>query len=318
MRLARLLAACCYVTTDLSGAARLERNRALILECLDRAAAYRPDFVVLPEIAVHFGVAPTKEAMPFAETLPGPTFEAVAQKARTLRSHVWLPLFERKDDLMHNSVALIGRDGGLMGVYRKYHATGYEIEDGVHPGSEVPVWATDCGRVGCAVCFDLKFPEVGLALSRGKANIVFWPSMFPGGHRLVAWAMDYGFYIVKCIAGSGAIVDPIGATVATDGPAIPLKHLDAVVRFTFAEVNTDRKAYHLDFNRDKLPAIVEKYGAGVQVAFCLPEGTFTLASFMADRTVEDIEREFALEDLRDYLDRAAAIRSRRLAERSGT
>jgi nitrilase len=167
------LAACCEVKDESEGEERLEKNRRMILECLDRAKEFRPDFVVFSEISLHLEAVPTTEAMKRAETIPGSSTEMVAEKARELGSYVWLPMFEKLDGKMFNSVALIDRGGEVAGVYRKVHATGREIEDGVQPGEEVPVWETDRGRVGCAVCFDLKYPEVGLRLSRGKAQVVF-------------------------------------------------------------------------------------------------------------------------------------------------
>ena len=312
MRKTRLLAACCCVKDESKGEERVEKNRRMILECLDRARELRPDFVVFPEIALQLGAAPTTEVMKHAEPIPGPSTKLVGEKARERGSYVWLPMFEELGGKMYNSVALIDRGGEVAGVYRKYHATGYEIEDGVQPGEEVPVWETDRGRAGCAVCFDLKFPEVGLRLSRGKAQVVFWPSMFKGGQRLVAWAMDYGFYMVTCEAQEGRIVDPCGNVIARPGREIALTQVPATLKWVYAEVNTDRKSYHLDFNQEKLPAVVEKYGDGVSVQVCEPEGTFSLASKLDEKTVADIEKEFQLEDLRDYLDRAALIRQSRL------
>lgn len=312
MHKTRLVAACCHVKDASKGDERVEKNRRMILECLDRAKALRPDFVVFSEIALQFEAAPTTEAMKHAEPIPGPSTKIVGEKARELGSYVWLPMFENLGGKMHNSVALIDRGGEVAGVYRKYHPTGYEIEDGVHPGEEEPVWETDRGRVGCAVCFDLKYPEVGLGLSRGKAQVVFWPSMFKGGQRVVAWAMDYGFYIVTCEASEGQIVDPCGNVIARSGPRIELTEMPATLTWVVEEVNTDRKTYHLDFNQEKLPAVIEKYGAGVSVQYCTPEGTFSLASNLEELSVEDIEKEFQLEDLRDYLDRADRLRQSRL------
>ena len=316
MRNTRVLSADCYVTQDISGPERLDANRAMMLRCLDLAEAYRPDFVVFPEICLHVGIAETPRAIEYAETAAGPTTELVAEKARALRSHVVLPMYERLGDKVYNSALLIDRRGEVVGSYRKYHATGYEIEDGVQPGEEVPVWETDRGPVGCAICFDLKFPVVGLELSRGKARLVFWPTMFHGGRRMAAWAMDYGFHLVRSWTGGGMVVDPIGNAIATPSPFLELSEPPGKVSWTFAEVNTDRKAYHLDFNQDKLPEIVSKYGPGVQICNCWPEGTFTLASTMTGTSVEDIEKEFALEDLRDYFDRAAEIRLSRLGRQA--
>ena len=80
----------------------------------------------------------------------------------------------------------------------------------------------------------------------------------------------------------------------------------------FAELNTDCKTYHLDYNQDKLPQIEDKYGSGIDIYYCRDEATFVLASKMPNCSVEDIEREFGLEDLRDYLDKAIANKKSRL------
>jgi len=77
-----------------------------------------------------------------------------------------------------------------------------------------------------------------------------------------------------------------------------------LIASAFAELNTDCKTYHLDYNQHKLPAIKDKYGSGVDICYNRDEGTFVLSSKTADRNVEDIEQEFELEDLRDYLDKA--------------
>jgi hypothetical protein len=124
--------------------------------------------------------------------------------------------------------------------------------------------------------------------------------------------MDYGFYMVTCEAQEGRIVDPCGNVIARSGPEIELTSAPATLKWVYAEVNTDRKSYHLDFNQEKLPALTAKYGEGVTVQVCEPEGTFSLTSNLDEKTVEDIETEFELEDLRNYLDRAAGIRQSRL------
>ena len=52
MRTTRLLAACCQVKDESSGEERVEKNRRMILECLELAKEFRPDFVVFSEIAL--------------------------------------------------------------------------------------------------------------------------------------------------------------------------------------------------------------------------------------------------------------------------
>jgi hypothetical protein len=310
MKLARILSASCGIVSNekTESAARVAANRRMIVEALERAAKYRPDFVCFPEVALQAGCGGFAEMAAQAEPVPGPTVDLVAGKARALRSHVILPLFERERDRVYNTAVLIGRDGAVIGKYRKFHATGYEIKEGVTPGCDVPVWDTDCGRIGIAICFDLKFPAVGLALSRGQAQCVFFPTMFYGGQRLVSWAMDYGFHLVRCHGSGGRIVDPTGATLGIEGQPEPMTMPEARLKWTFAEVNLDHRTYHLDFHYDKMAAIAAKYGAGVLVRRMPEEGTFNLVCNLPDRTIDDVEREFELKSLRRYLDEASDVR----------
>jgi len=314
MRPTRILSICCHVWEhDLKGAKRIEQNRRMMLELLDQAASYRPDFVVFPELALHGGVGNFKEMVALAEPVPGPTFQAVAEKARRLRIHVLLPMYERKDDKVYNSAVLIGRDGEAVGTYRKYHATGYEIEDGVQPGDEIPVWDTDCGRVGCMICFDLEYYDVPIALARQDARLVFWPTMYDGGVLLSAWAAAFGFYMVRSYTAGGCVVDMTGRVLAGPGPYMYPNVAGAKTQLllTFGEVNLDRKSYHPDFNREKMYAAVAKYAGGVDLTRA-DEGRLILACNMPDKTVEDLEKEFALTPLQDYLDQASHIRQSRL------
>ena len=301
MRLTRIVALATGPAVD-SGAS-VEDNQQTMLYWLEESAKLTPDFVCFSEIALHLGLTPA-ERLVKAQTVPGPSTSRAVEYAKKLNTYVIWTLVEKAGSRFYNTAVLISRTGQIIGCYRKYQPTIYEMNDGISPGTEVPAWQTDFGRVGAAICFDLKFTEVGLALSRGKANIVFWPSMFVGGLRLNSWSRDYGFHMVACYAGGCSIVASNGQEVfrkEQDQPFPPGKGLSASA---FSELNTDCKTYHLDYNQHKLSAIEDKYGEGVDICYCRDEATFVLSSKRADRSVEDIEDEFELEDLRDYLDKA--------------
>lgn len=51
--------------------------------------------------------------------------------------------------------------------------------DTIEAGKEiVPPFETDVGKVGMAICFDLRFPELSLSLKRQGADIIVYPSAF--------------------------------------------------------------------------------------------------------------------------------------------
>jgi len=288
-------------------------NREKMVMYLEKAGAYQPDFVCFTEVARELGVPSDSEEWK-GEPIPGPTTEALGSVAKKYRTHVIVGMQERAGDKTFNAAALIGRDGSVMGVYHKVQPTIGEMEGGTVPSTEAPTWETDRGRVGMCICFDLKFPEVAMMLARAGARIVFFPSMFHGGMRHGAWTRDYGVFLVVSQSQESVIVDMCGRRIAWQGYQEPLVGQGALLPFAFADVNTDCKAYHLDFNQGKLGDIEAKYGPGVRFSILRPEATFVMESLMEDVSVEEIEREFELEDLWTYYDQARNMREERLRE----
>jgi predicted amidohydrolase len=315
MRQVRVLSASCLSALPPSAppAEQLAANVRLVVTALQAARAYRPDVVCFPELVLHYYPgAPMRETVRLALAPDDPPVLAIAAAVRALGSQVLVGMLERVGDRVTNSALLFAADGTLRGTYRKYQPTSYEMADGVWPGDAVPVWDTPAGRLGVAICFDLKFPEVGLALARGGAQLVLWPTMFFGGRRLVAWATDYGCHLLRCHAVGSALVDPGGQLVAEEGQPLPLADEAGTVRWLSATINTDHRTYHYDFHREKLAALELRYGPEVSLRHNRHEGTFVLASESPARTVDDLEREFALTPLRAYLDAATADRRQRL------
>jgi predicted amidohydrolase len=70
---------------------------------------------------------------------------------------------------------LIGPDGKVVGKYRKVCLPRGEVEGGLAPGSEYPVFTTRFGKVGMMVCYDGFFPEVARELTNNGAEVIAWP-----------------------------------------------------------------------------------------------------------------------------------------------
>lgn len=302
MQLARIVLLATGPATDRR--ASVEANQRTMLYWLERSAKLRPDIVCFSEMSLHLGLTP-QEQQSGAQAVPGPSTAKASAYAERFRTHIIWTLIERDHQGLYNTAVLIGRDGQIIGRYRKFQPTSYEMAAGICPGMDVQVWQTDFGRVGIATCFDIKFAEVGLALSRGRANIVFWPSMFAGGLRLNSWARDYGFHMVSSFSEKCTVINSRGQQ---EDCQQPFSSGNGLLACAFAELNTDCKTYHLDYNQDKLAEIEIKYGDGIDIHFCRDEAMFVMSSQMPDRSVQNIEREFELEDLRNYLDKAAGDR----------
>jgi predicted amidohydrolase len=82
---------------------------------------------------------------------------------------------EHDGKIIYNTAALLGPDGSLIGKYRKVTLPRGEIEAGITPGREYPVFETRFGKVGMMICYDGFFPEVARALTIRGAEVIAWP-----------------------------------------------------------------------------------------------------------------------------------------------
>ncbi|HAA74458.1 TPA: hypothetical protein DCE37_04975 [Candidatus Latescibacteria bacterium] len=303
MRRARILS----VAFPRGGYRSVDENRKQMAEHLRRTEDYRPDFVCFTEVARELG-CPKGDPAWLGEPVPGETTEVIGEVAREVGTHVVVGMHEQLDGDVYNAAVLIGRDGEVIGRYHKMQPTCNEIEGkDVRPGETAPTFETDLGKVGMLICFDLKFPEVAMSLARHQARAAFFPSMFHGGSRHQSIARDHGMFLVVSQANESVIVDMCGRRLAWQGYQEPLVERGLLAPFAFAEVNLDCKAYHLDFNQEKLGDVQATYGAGVQFEIMRPEATFVMSSLMDDVSVEEIETEFELEDLWTYYDRSRGV-----------
>jgi predicted amidohydrolase len=137
------------------------------------AARRGADLVVLPETLTFYG-----RGRPYAdcaEPIPGPSTDYFGGLARQHDLYIVAGLLERDRHLVYNVAVLIGPDGKVAGKYRKVSLPRSEIDGGITPGSDYPVFPTRFGRVGMMVCYDGFFPEVARELSNRGAEIIAWP-----------------------------------------------------------------------------------------------------------------------------------------------
>src|SRR3989442_5916251 len=114
-----------------------ERNLEVCLARLEEAFASGAELLVLPECALPgYMFDSAEEALPFAEEIPGPSTQALADACRRLGVHVVCGLLERDGDQLYNSAVLVGPDG-LVGTYRKTHLPFLGVDRFTTPGDEL-------------------------------------------------------------------------------------------------------------------------------------------------------------------------------------
>ncbi|HUG71756.1 MAG TPA: carbon-nitrogen hydrolase family protein, partial [Pirellulaceae bacterium] len=135
----------------------------LFAPLIEEAAEKRADLVVLPETLTFYGTGSTFADC--AEAIPGPSTNYFGQLAKKHDLHIVAGLLERDKHLVYNVAVLIGPDGEIIGKYRKVTLPRGEIEGGIAPGQDYPVFQTRFGKVAMMICYDGFFPEVARELS---------------------------------------------------------------------------------------------------------------------------------------------------------
>jgi deaminated glutathione amidase len=241
-------------------------NLRIALDRIAAAADAGAELVALPEVFSWRGMRGSGgRTDDEAEPIPGPTADAMAGAAARHRIH--LVAGSMLEDAMraggraflpYNTALLFGPDGSLLGRYRKIHLFDVDLPGRVTiqesalrtPGDEVVSIETPLGRIGLAVCYDLRFPELFRRLADAGAEIVVMPSAFTRPTGLAHWEPlvraraieNQCFFVAPNQYGAGAhgfedygnsmIVDPWGTVLARgpdDEAATVAAHLDASV-----------------------------------------------------------------------------------------
>lgn len=109
-----------------------------------------------------------------------PSVRAMAKLAKRLNVAIPTSFFERDGQHYYNSIAMIGPDGHVMGVYRKSHipdGPGYEEKYYFRPGnSGFKVWDVFDTKIGVGICWDQWYPEAARAMALMGAEILLYPT----------------------------------------------------------------------------------------------------------------------------------------------
>jgi predicted amidohydrolase len=259
-------------------------NLVSILGWVSKAAANQANLVVFPECSLSGYIFHSRgEALPFAETVPGPSTEEVASLCRELGVYVVFGLLEREGDRLFNAAVLVGPQGLIAG-YRKNHLPFLGVDRFVDMGDRpFSVHQTPIGNIGLYICYDIVFPESSRVMTLMGADILALPTNFPQVRRetlatyvVNARAIENRVHVVAAdrvgsergyaFAGLSKIVSASGKTL---GLASPDKEEIIYGEVSLAAARKKRLVvapgeYELDYIKDRRP---ELYGLITEPGF---------------------------------------------------
>ena len=160
-----------------------EDNVAKAADNVAAAASRGASVVCLPELfrTQYFCQREDHALFDEAEPIPGPTVERFASVAREHRVTVFVPVFERRSaGVYHNTTAVVGPDGTLLGRYRKMHIPDdplYYEKFYFAPGDlGFPTFPIAAGRAGVLICWDQWYPEPARIEALSGAELLFYPT----------------------------------------------------------------------------------------------------------------------------------------------
>ncbi len=153
------------------------------LSRIAEAAAAGATVVCLQELFAGLYFCQTEDHTQFdlAESIPGPTSQALADAARQHGVVLVTSLFERRaPGLYHNTAVIFEADGSTAGMYRKMHIPddpGYYEKFFFTPGDlGFSAFDTCAGKLGACVCWDQWYPEAARLTALAGAQIIFYPT----------------------------------------------------------------------------------------------------------------------------------------------
>jgi predicted amidohydrolase len=265
------------------------------------------DIVALPEVAVTGEVRGS--AKDTAVPLEGTVLDTLGTAARRNKTYIVVPLYLAEDTTkskLYNACVLLNRQGEITGVYRKVHPVAAEnsdqLEGGVLPGKDFPVFTCDFGKVGLQICYDVFFDDGWESLARKGAEMVIWPTQSPQIIGAQCRAHRHHYYVVSSTWRNNiSLVDPTGAVIAqqTKQPGLLVEQIDL--------------SYVLLGWQPKLrngAALTERYRKAVGFRYSEAEDGGIFWSNDPKQSVMEMVRAVGLELSADSLDRARRLQNR--------
>ena len=160
-----------------------QENLGSALAKVEEAARRGAKVICLPELfrSQYFCQKEDPALFDLAESVPGPSTEALGEVAGKHNVVIIVPVFERRTaGIYHNSVVVVDSDGSIAGLYRKMHVPddpAYYEKFYFTPGDRgFQAIQTSAGKIGTLICWDQWYPEAARLATLQGAEMLFYPT----------------------------------------------------------------------------------------------------------------------------------------------
>ena len=170
---------------QLKGSYDKEESRQTVRRYVTEAASNGADVIALPEMwDCPYSNDYFRE---YAETADGETVKFMSDLAAELGVYlIGGSISEIDDDKVYNTAFCFDREGRMIGRHRKTHLFDIDVEGGIRfmesdtltAGDSATVIDTEFGKIGVAICYDVRFPELFRRMTLDGARMVILPAAF--------------------------------------------------------------------------------------------------------------------------------------------
>jgi len=163
---------------------------------IEKACEMGADMAVLPEM---FNCPyDNKYFREYAEDSSGITIESIKKIAVEKGIYIVAGSIPEIDgNEVYNTSFVLDPKGEIIARHRKMHLFDIDVKDGIRffesetlsPGEDVTVFETPFGKVGLAICYDMRFPELMRLLALKGANLIVIPAAFNRTTGPAHWQM---------------------------------------------------------------------------------------------------------------------------------
>lgn len=231
----KLKLAVCQLKTEIQQQETMEKARRMVA----RAARDGANIVCLPEM---FNCPYSSE---YFRKYAAPGHEAAVEAMSGWARENGVILVggsvpELEGERIYNTCFVFDQQGRQIAKHRKIHLFDVDLpgmrfkeSNTFSPGEDICVFDTSYGKMGAAVCFDVRFPELFRAMANRGAQVIFLPAQFNMSTGPRHWemslrsrAVDNQVFFVGAAAarcqgfsyecwGHSLIIDPLGELLAS-------------------------------------------------------------------------------------------------------